>query len=257
MAVYTNSFGPTPSSISDNIYTSVINLIPILYNNNDYISQKDEIISNIYFALPLTSSKNQTYDISVIIFNQFDITKLGASWSTSTGSNYWNYNSTYYIHQSSSVSNYGFHNGGRVGTSSATSTIDTLFPNSSGILARFNFGNIGAKEGNFNLLASEALDITIYDNAIKNWTWQNSQGKSLGIGVYENNGYDYSSSSTTQHALRWQKGISTQLILQTTQGIIHYNNNGEWINCIPYYYDGEWKQCNPYCRDGSNWKQLG
>ena len=257
MSTYTNYLGPTPSSVNDNIYTSVINLIPLLYNSNGYISQEDEIITNIHFALSLTSSRSQSYDISVIIFNQFDITKLGASWSSSTGSSYWNYNSTYYIHQSSSVSNYGFHNGGRAGSSSATSTIDTLFPNSSGILAHFNFGNIGTKNGNFSLTSSDVSNITIYDSSIKNWTWQNSQGKGLGIGVYENNGYDYSSSSTTQHALRWQKGINTQLILQTTQGIIHYNNNGNWVNCIPYYYDNGWKQCIPYYHDGSNWKQLG
>lgn len=264
----TLTLGPTSESSSGNF--QIITMIPTLYTGTTHLTP-DKLINKITFSLPLYSSTNASYNISGVIFRRFDLNTISASWSNSGSSGTWAFrnesgtNCAYYYSNSAGWGDYGLHNGNRA-TGATASTVAKLFPelfngtSNESVLAHFSVSDYYFSTRNQILTERDIDSLTIIKSNTTDWTWSsNDNGYQIGIALYETEGYYWKSSSdTTRNNLRWQPQQSFNVTLTLSdKGIIRYNNNGEWVNCIPYYYDNGWKQCIPYYRDGSNWKQLG
>lgn len=250
------TFGSTSYYSVNSSGLSVRREIPIVRPTTTAISSdKNDKIQSIYFTLYLHCDGNiSSNEIGLIIFKGFNPTTFGGAWGSSSANKNWYYNTTnprglIYKTNSGGMEDYGFHKDTLSGCitplikCSGTTTSST--------------GDITLSSSNFS-----SIEITEEGSKLSNWTWSNNEGDWLGVGVYCIDSQDFS------NIVRWETSSSNDTSNRTyfnltlnyeniPDGIIRYNNNGNWVNCVPYYYDNGWKQCIPYYHDGSIWKQLG
>lgn len=247
------NFGSTSLYSVSSSGLSVRREIPIVRPNTASISaNQNDVIKSINFNLYLHCDGSiSSNEIGLIIFKGFNPQTFNGTWSSNSSDPNWHYNITspaglIYKVNSSKVDDYGFHK------DHLSSCITPLIKCSGAKTS--STGDITLSSSDFSF-----IEITNEGSKLSNWNWSNTVGDWLGVGVYCVESKDFS------NIVRWEvasNGTSARTYFNLTlnyentpTGIIRYNNNGNWVNCIPYYYNNGWKQCIPYYYN-NEWKQL-
>lgn len=270
MKTITFDFGSfSDVSVSKNY--CINSLLPVVKTNPGLSFSSSEIVLSASFQdFKLSFTGGYSYNnLTIIIFRGFDPTKLvNASGSSpgafGSGSRNWSYNSGGRFYKSSPsdyMQYYSFHKD--------TYSLCCLTP-----LIYFTnkepFGTISSTQ-NITLTSSDFYsEITPAGSNLNNWinwstttsTSSSTIGDKLIVGIFRtDNTITDTSNSTQEEQVKWlaNDGLLNgyfKLNLTYGSGIVHYNNNGTWVNCIPYYYNNGWQQCIPYYYN-NGWTQLG